>query len=86
MEELALYLTPMLLELAEKHPVSLAIMAGMGSLRAIFKPLMGLLEKYVKSTPSKKDDEKLGAVLNHKAFKAFAWLLDYVASVKLPKK
>ncbi len=75
-----------LLELVSSHPAVASVLMGIGVLRAIFKPLMTVLDKYVESTPSAKDDEKLAKFYSSKAYKVVAWILDYTASIKLPKK
>lgn len=58
----------------------------MGSLRIIFKPLVSLAQAVVQATPSQGDDAALSKILDSKAFKTFAWLLDYVASIKVVRK
>lgn len=70
---------------AASHPYVTTILLVMGTLRAIFKPLTFLAEAYVKSTPDTKDDETLAEVENSKLYKGFAFVLDYLASVKLIK-
>lgn len=78
---------PLIIAFAEKYPVAVTILAGVGVLRAIFKPIMSVARAYVQSTKSTDDDLKLDEVESSKAFKALAWLVDYVASIKIaPKK
>ena len=75
-----------LAELIVKYPnLAMAFMV-VGVLRAIFKPLMTLLHSYVEATPSEKDNEILKKVMDSKFYSAIQWLLDYTASIKLPKK
>ena len=82
MGNLELFLQEMLIGLAQKH----AVLLFMGTARSIFKPLMGAIEKFVTDTESKKDDEFLAKVKAHKAYLAVCWIMDYLASIKLPKK
>jgi hypothetical protein len=69
--------------LAMKFPVAMAIVVFMGSARLFFKPVMSFIHGIVEATPSKSDDAKLLVVESSKAFKAFAWLVDLLASIKL---
>lgn len=73
-----------ILELVAKYPTAASILIVIGILRAVFKPLQGVVEAYVKATPSLEDDGKWQKIQQHKAFKAVAWLIDYTASIKLP--
>lgn len=57
-----------------------------GLARLIMKPVMTAVQEIVNLTPSPKDDEFLGVVLNSKIYKTITWALDYVASIKLPQK
>lgn len=85
MEAILGILAPVLEMLAGKYGFMAQVVAVVGSLRLIFKPLMALLQSIVGVTPSVKDDELLAKVLAHPAYKAVAFLVDMVASVKLPK-
>ena len=75
-----------LLNLVSKYPVAMSIFAMMGIMRAVFKPLMLTLEAYVGETESKKDDATLEKIKSSKIYKGLAYVLDYTASIKLPKK
>lgn len=72
--------------LAMKFPVAMAIVVFMGSARLFFKPVMSFIHGIVEATPSKNDDLKLSVVESSKAFKAFAWVIDLLASIKLKIK
>jgi hypothetical protein len=74
-----------ILELAQKHPGLLSAFAIIGVLRAIFKPMMVVLEAYVDATPSKADDGWLAKFKAGKVYAGIAFILDYAASIKLPK-
>lgn len=73
-----------ILGLVEKYPAVSSVLLVIGTMRAIFKPLMALAHAYVGSTSSKKDDEKLQEVEQSKIYKGIAFVLDYFASIKLP--
>lgn len=75
-----------LLKLVEQHTGLSAVLLGIGTFRAVFKPLVSAAELFVKESPSKKDDKKFEALKNSKVFKALAWILDYTASIKMPVK
>lgn len=70
--------------LVAKYPQAIMVFTVVGVLRAIFKPIMGVLESYVKATPSADDDAWLEKVKASKAYSVVAWVLDYTASIKLP--
>jgi hypothetical protein len=86
MEAVTAFLEPLLFEYASKYPVLLTILIVMASFRIFFKPLMEIFKGVVDLTPSKKDDEFYAKMLDHKAYKTVAFLIDWFASIKLPKK
>lgn len=57
----------------------------MATLRLFFKPLMTFAESVTAATETKSDNEFLTKVKSSTVYKAFAFLLDYTASIKLPK-
>ena len=73
---------------AEQFPMWLiSLFAVIGSLRVVFKPLFSFLGAITEFTYwTKKDDELLVKVMESKVYKAIAYALDYIASIKLPKK
>jgi len=73
-----------LLGLADKYPWAVTLFVVMGVLRAVFKPLVAFARTVVVATPSVKDDEFLNKAESSKAFKAVAWFVDYLTSIKLP--
>lgn len=73
-----------IIEMAQKYPVATAMFASIGVLRTVFKPFMALLKTFVVATPSPSDDLLLAKLESSKAYKAFAWFIDYIASIKLP--
>lgn len=82
MEDLIL---PMLQLMTEKYPWAMTLVSFMGVMRLIFKPLFTFLVAVVKATPSEADDRWLETVQTSKAYNVIAFLLDYLASIKLPK-
>lgn len=64
------------------HPDITTILAAVGLMRAINKPLFALMKIYVKKTQSTKDDELLEKIERSKYYKMFLFGLDWLASVK----
>jgi len=65
---------------------AISLLLIMASLRVIFKPLMALIQVSIKETPSKKDDAWLEKAMKSSTYKTISFMLDWVASLKLPKK
>jgi hypothetical protein len=80
------HIVPMLVNLVTSYPKIATVFLIMGAARAIMKPLMTLLRTVAEQTPSTKDNELLDQVEKSKVFKTVEFVLDYVASIKLPKK
>jgi hypothetical protein len=81
------YLKPVMEMMMETLPPSvITILTIMGALRLALKPIMSLIEIYVKLSPSKKDDVIPEKIMQSKAYKTLAYILDLVGSVKIPKK
>lgn len=74
----------LLTSLLIKHPNFTYILMGIGILRLIFKPLMMLIVRYVDSTPTILDNEKVKAFMNSKVYMLICFVFDLTASVKLP--
>lgn len=85
MESILGYLKPLIEAYAGNYSVAIQIVAIVGTLRLLVKPLMTILEVVVKLTPTKADDKLPEVVKNHKAYKLVVYLLDWFASVKLKK-
>lgn len=66
--------------LAAKFPIFISAAAVVGSLRFVFKALHTL----VAYTQSKSDDAVLDKVEGSKVYKVIMFLVDYLASIKLP--
>ena len=78
-------LSPFLVEMIEKYPVLGKIVSIMVSFRLVMKPLMSALLTIFKDTQFKflSFSEE---VLDNKIYKSVVFVLDYLLSVKLPKK
>lgn len=79
-------LTLILSELIAKYPVLASVVGVVGILRLIFKPLFSFFHSYVLATPTSRDDEFLVKVEKSKFYSVIVFLLDYIGSIKLPKK
>lgn len=63
-----------------RHLISIMIIC-----RVIFKPTFMILGKYVELTVEEKDNKRLAELMNTKTYKMIAFIVDMLASVKLPK-
>jgi hypothetical protein len=73
-----------IVKLATDHHWITTILLIVGALRMLFKPLMMVLEWYVKQTSDPNDDRKLEQFEAGPIYKFVSHALDIVASVKLP--
>tara|TARA_R110000851_G_scaffold282271_1_gene435771 strand:+ start:410 stop:676 length:267 start_codon:yes stop_codon:yes gene_type:complete len=62
------------------------VFAVMGSLRFFLKPITSLADAYVAFTENKEDDLVLEKAKNSKIYTSIAFILDWAASVRFPKK
>lgn len=72
--------------LAVDHPWIVSVLVLVGTLRILIKPLMTFARLAVGQTASAKDDAILDAVERSWIYTAFLFLLDWLASIKLPAK
>jgi hypothetical protein len=72
--------------LLSDYPNLTTFFAVVGFLRTINKPFFALLRMWAQSTSSTKDDETLNKIEASPQYKTLTFLLDWLASVKLPKK
>lgn len=75
----------LLLDLVSKYPVVASVIAVVGILRLVIKPLMSIVHSVADSTESAKDNEVLEKIESSKVWQGLVWLIDYLSSVKLPK-
>lgn len=83
LDQAAAFLQPYLLLLVQKFPVALSVVAVMGVLRTVFKPLMTFLQALADATPTPVDNQLLASAEASKPYKVLAFILDYLASLKI---
>jgi hypothetical protein len=77
------FITQFIVGFASTHPWLVTVASIMGAFRLLFKPIMGAIEAYVKSTPTTADDAFFETVEHSGTYKALAWCLDWFGSVKI---
>jgi hypothetical protein len=80
------FLTGLLPLLLEKLPWLGSVLMYIGVARLILKPLMVFLHQAADATPSAKDNALLNKVQESKGYGILSFVLDYLASIKLPQK
>lgn len=78
-------LTNLVLNLVQSYPKLGTLIAIVGFLRLIFKPLFSFLDVLAAATSTPKDDEVLGKVKSSVFFKWFSYAVDYLGSIKIKK-
>jgi hypothetical protein len=86
MEELLNLVKPLIELYSGKLGFLVQAISIVGSLRIAIKPIVSLVTAVVLITPSKKDDLLPAKILESKGYKTFVFIVDYLASIKLPKK
>jgi len=71
--------------LMDNYPLFKSLISIMILCRLIFKPLFTILRKYVELTVEDNDNKKLNAFMKTKKYKMIAFIVDMLASVKMPK-
>ncbi len=74
------------LGLLSGNPIVASILVIVGSLRLAIKPLMTLIQIYVKLTPYDSDDKWLQNLEMSKGYKLLIYLMDWLLSVKVSDK
>jgi hypothetical protein len=69
--------------LAGKYGVVLTVVAWIGVLRTVFKPIMLVVEQIVAATPGKADDAAIAKFESGPVYRWLVWGLDWLASIKL---
>jgi hypothetical protein len=69
----------------QQYPWMQHIVAVMVVSRIVFKPAFKILARYVELTVEKDDNKKLHKIMDSKAYKMAAFIIDMLASVKLPE-
>ena len=75
-----------LLNMLSGNPAVASILILVGTLRLAVKPLMTLLQLYVKLTPYDQDDKWLQDLEMSKGYKLCLYLMDWLLSVKISEK
>lgn len=70
--------------LFQQYPIVQNTVAIMVMCRIVFKTAFTVAEKYVEFTVTKEDDKKLHQIMDTRYYKAAVFLVDLLASVKLP--
>lgn len=76
----------LILGFAQQYPIVASIVFVMGLARLVNKPIFAIAHSIVEATPSDSDDKVLAEVEASKIYKGVSFVLDYVGSIKLPKK
>ena len=76
----------LVLEMVRSYPAFADLVMIMGVFRIVFKPLFTLINTVILTTPTKKDDEQWAKIQGSKIFSTALFLIDYIASVKIPTK
>lgn len=74
----------LILEFVAKYPAIGAILVVVGGLRVVFKPIMTAIHAIVDATPSPSDNAVLAKVEASPIYKGFVFVVDLLASIKLP--
>jgi hypothetical protein len=69
---------------AQGHPLVTAVLLVMGAMRVVFKPVMTLLDSYIKSHRSAEDYARLQAFETGPVYRWICFALDFFGSIKLP--
>lgn len=78
-------ITDLIVGLMAANPTFSTFLMIVGLLRTVNKPLFATIQAFVDKTETSVDNEWWKKVQAHPAMKATLWLLDWGASVKIPK-
>lgn len=76
------FAAPLIVDFAQSHAWLATLIAIVGTLRLVMKPIVTAVEIYVKNSPSTADDAFLEKAERSLLWKVFFWLLDWGASIK----
>jgi hypothetical protein len=85
MEQLMEWIKPLVEMYAGSLGPVVQLIAIVGTLRLVIKPLMEAFKAVVAATPSKSDDELPSKVEASSVYKTVLFVLDWLASLKLKK-
>lgn len=86
MEQLAQILAPLIGAYVGDLGIAVQIVSIVGTFRLFFKPIVAGIESAINESESKEDDIILGKVKQNAIYKGFIFVIDLVASIKIPKK
>lgn len=87
METILNFLKPLIEMYAGNYGVAVQIVTIVGSLRVAIKPLMSAIKSFTEFTYwTTKDDEFYSKVIDSKIYMSIVFVLDWIASIKLPVK
>ena len=84
-EQILNLLSPLIAAYGGQFGIVLQIVAIIGTLRVVMKPLVAGVQAVVAATPSASDDVAVSKVLDSKIYKAVTFALDWIASLKFPQ-
>ena len=85
MEQILLFLKPLVESYAGNYGIAIQIVSIVGSLRVALKPLMSGLKSIAEATYwTTKDNEFLAKLENSKIYTTIVYILDWIASIKFP--
>lgn len=71
------------IEQASEYPWFASFLLFVGALRLAIKPAMVVIRLIVKYTNTDEDDKALDSIESSKAWAAFCWIVNLVASIKI---
>jgi hypothetical protein len=74
---------PFIARAAREYPWLFTLVAFIGGLRLIFKPLVSFWQTVCEATPDAEDDARFARWKSSAWFRVLAWILDFGASIKL---
>lgn len=75
---------PWVVSMAKDHPWIVTALIVIAGLRAIFKPLTGLIQARVSAANDPAQSSRWNAIRQAWWYECLAWVLDFAASIKLP--
>ncbi|TXH43497.1 MAG: hypothetical protein E6Q97_34040 [Desulfurellales bacterium] len=78
------FLAPIVQSLAQKYPWVLSLLMIIGISRLALKPVFAVAMRYMELEPNPEKRAKVEKLLASRAWKTFAFAVDYIFSVKLP--
>src|SRR3954469_3842049 len=72
------------INVAQHHPWLATALLAIGALRVLFKPVMALLDNYVKANCSPEEYGRLQHFESGPIYKWISFGLDFIGSIKLP--